>query len=304
MTAKKFLKNVAGGALIGIAAIIPGVSGGTVAVLMNIYDELVGAISDLGKAFKKNFLFILPILVGVALGIGIMYFPLKFALERAPLPTVLLFTGLMLGSFPKLLKDGIALGFKKLNIASLVIPCAAVIAICFIPAVGTSANLGADMPVWGYFVLVVMGVVASAALVIPGVSGSLVLLIFGYYAPIIETLGALVTDFGHSVLVLLLFAVGLVAGFFLISKLMKLFLNKFPRGTHWAIIGFVIGSIPAIFITFADNFPEAAYDGVQIAAGAILCIGGILLTYFLTSYADAVQKRNAKANDEKRNNTL
>ncbi|MDE7264684.1 MAG: DUF368 domain-containing protein, partial [Clostridia bacterium] len=95
----------------------------------------------------------------------------------------------------------------------------------------------------------------------------------------------------HSVLVLAIVAIGILVGFFSIAKLMKLFLAKFPRATYWAIIGFIIGSVPAPFITFGTNFPEApAIDSIQIAAGAILCIGGIILAYALCSLADAKQK--------------
>ena len=119
------------------------------------------------------------------------------------------------------------------------------------------------------------------------------LLIFGYYNSILGTVYALKTSFGHSILVLALFAVGVLMGFFSIAKLMKLFLTRFPRATYWAIIGFIIGSIPAPFITFGTNFPEAPpIDSIQIAAGAILCIAGIIAAYTLCSIADSKQKNN------------
>ena len=125
-------------------------------------------------------------------------------------------------------------------------------------------------------------------MVVPGVSGSLLLLIFGYYQPILDTISALFTDFGHSVLVLALFAVGLVVGFFTIAKLMKILMKKFPRGTGWAIFGFVLGSIPAIFMT--KEFINAPVDSIQIAAGAILCIAGIIAAYTICCLADSKQK--------------
>ena len=273
--------------------IIPGVSGGTLAVLLNIYDKLISAISNIFKDFKNSIKILAPILLGAVVAVVAAYFPLKFALKHAPFPTVMLFAGLMLGSCPKIVKDGMKNGFKKLDILSVVLPLLLVIGICFIPNLG-NADLSADMPVYGYFLLIFIGMIASCALVVPGVSGSMLLLILGYYNGIFETISLLKTDFGHSILVLLTFAVGIIIGFFSIAKLMKYLLNKFPRATNWAIIGFVAGSIPAIFITYNNNFPDFVYStltAAHIAVGCVLCVLGIIGTYVLTAYVESKNKQ-------------
>lgn len=283
------------GGVIGFAVIIPGVSGGTLAVIMNVYDKLIDAISNLRRDFKNSFMFLLPIVLGIGIAVAAMYFPLKFALDNAPFPTVMLFAGLMLGSCPKIVKDGLKNGFKPVNIASLLIPLGVVIAICFIPGLG-EADLSASMPVYGYFLLILIGALASCALVVPGVSGSMLLLIFGYYNAIFDTVSALKTYFGHSLLVLALFAVGLVIGFFSIAKIMKLLLSKLPRGTNCAIIGFVLGSIPAILITYNGNFPEFTYSTLSVAhivVGIVLCLLGIIASYALTAYVEARNKKTS-----------
>ena len=294
MRVKEFFKNFGCGAAIGVAVIIPGVSGGTLAVLLNIYDKLIGAIGNLRRDFKNSFKFLLPIVLGIAVAFVAMYFPLQFALERAPLPTVLLFVGLMLGTFPKLLKDSAKLGFKKLDAINLIVPLVAVIGICFIPNIG-NVSLNADMPVQTYFILVLMGAVAACALVIPGVSGSMMLMIFGYYEPILDTFMELFTSFGHSFAVLALFALGIIVGFFSIAKLMKFLLDKFPRGTRWAIVGFVIGSIPAILIAF--DYSSAPLDAIQIAIGVILCIAGGIASFAFTSWAENRLKKSAVSDE-------
>ena len=285
---KDFFKLFATGALIGIAMIIPGVSGGTLAVLMGVYDRLIGAISDLRRDFKKNIVFLLPIIFGAVVGIAAMYFPLYYALKYEKLPTILLFTGLMAGSMPKLFKDSIKRGFKPTDIVSFLIPVAVVVGICFIPSLG-DVNLGADMPVGGYFLLIIMGALASCALVVPGVSGSLLMFIFGYYQPILDTVRAIFGNFWHSFGVLALFAIGLIVGFFSIAKLMKFFMNKFPRGTGWAINGFVLGSIPAILLT--DEFASSTFDALNISIGVILCLFGAIATYALTAYVESKTKK-------------
>jgi len=294
MKVKEFFKNFGMGALIGGAMIIPGVSGGTIAVLLNVYDKLIGAISDLRKDFKNSFFYLLPIALGAVVAALALFIPLQYAIDRAPFPTVLLFAGLMVGGMPNLIKDGAKNGFKPLNVLSVVLPLAVVLGICFIPSLG-DVNLGSDMHVGGYFLLILIGALGSCALVVPGVSGSMLLLIFGYYRPILEAIKGIITpDFGHCILVLFCFAVGLVIGFFSIAKLMKLFLRKFPRGTHWAIIGFVIGSIPAIFITYNHNFPEHPYSSLStthIVIGVLLCVAGVIATFALTALVEAKKKK-------------
>lgn len=298
MKVKEFFKSVGTGALIGVAMIIPGVSGGTIAVLLNVYEKLIGAIGNIRKDFKNSVKFLSPIFLGAILAVVAAYFPLKYFIDRAPLPTLLLFAGLMVGSFPKMLKDTVKKGFKwKTDITLIALPLAFIIGICFIPSLG-DVNLGADMPVYGYFLLILVGALASCALIVPGVSGSMLLLILGYYTSILNAVSALKVNFGHSLLVLALFALGLVIGFFTIAKLMKFLLNKFPRGTLWAIIGFVIGSIPAIFLSFdwqGEGIPPITTT--HIIVGAALCVAGIIATFALTAYVEAKMKKKALAEE-------
>ena len=152
-----------------------------------------------------------------------------------------------------------------------------------------NVDLSSAMPWHGYLVLIAMGVLASCALVVPGISGSMLLLIFGYYEPILGMISGLRTDFGHSLLVLVIFALGVVVGFFTIAKLMKLLLNKFHRSTMWAIVGFVIGSIPAVIITFFHEYGVAYLDTLQICLGVATFIIGAIATYFIALYAKKKQ---------------
>lgn len=290
---KEFFINTAKGGAIGLAMIIPGVSGGTLAVLLGVYDKIIDSVGNLFKDFKRSFFFLLPIFLGAALAFAALYFPLKYALEYAPFPTVMLFAGFMLGSIPDLIKNANGNGFKKLDTVGLVISFALVVGICFIPAIG-DVNLGADMPVYGYFLLLVMGMLASCALVVPGISGSMLMLIFGYYQPLLNSISGLRTDFGHSLLVLALFAVGVVVGFFTIAKIMQLLLNKFRRPTFWAIVGFVIGSIPAVIITFFNKWggqPDVYLATWQIAVAVVLFVAGTVGTFFLARYASKHSER-------------
>jgi putative membrane protein len=280
---KQFLLNMLKGGAIGAAMIIPGVSGGTIAVLLNIYDKLINAISNIRRDFKNSFFFLLPIALGIIIAFAALYFPLTFALKYAPLPTVLLFVGLMIGSLPKTVKQAHTNGFKPLDILSLVLPFAVVLGICFIPGMG-DVNLGEGMGSYQYFVIILIGVIASCALVVPGISGSMLLMLFGYYQPVLGLFRSIFTTPLQSITLLFLFAIGVVIGFFSIAKLMGFLLKKYPRPTYWAIVGFVIGSIPAILIVF--DYSTSPLGWAHIVVGVILCIIGALSTYLFTRYAD------------------
>lgn len=301
MEIKRFFINMAKGGAIGLAMIIPGVSGGTLAVLLGVYDKIIDSVGNLFKKFKESILFLLPIALGAVLAFAALYYPLKYALLYAPFPTILLFSGFMLGSIPDLVKKSNSNGFRKFDTIGIILSCALVIGICFIPSVG-DVSLGADMKIWQYFLLLLMGMLASCALVVPGVSGSMLMLIFGYYQPLLNTISALKSSFGHSVLVLAIFAVGLVIGFFTIAKLMQLLLKRFRRTTYWCIVGFVIGSIPAVIITFFHEYGDnlATYlASWQIAVGVICFVLGAVATFFFTRFAvKHAEKAEAAAADE------
>ena len=278
------------GAAIGLAMIIPGVSGGTLAVLLGVYDKIIESISGLFKHFKKSVLFLLPILLGAGVAVAAAYYPLiMLALPYAPFPTIMLFAGFMLGSIPDLIFTARGNGFKKRDIASVIIPLAVVVGICFIPNMN-SVSLSLDMPWYSYVLILVMGLLASCALVVPGISGSMLLMIFGYYEPILGMISEIIKTPLLAIAVLGLFAVGVIVGFFTIAKLMQVLLKKFRRATFWAIVGFVIGSIPAVIISFFHNADynvnlEYFCSPWQIAVGVILFIAGGIATFFLTRYA-------------------
>ena len=287
MKVKDFFINTAKGAAIGVAMIIPGVSGGTLAVLLKVYDKIIESIGGLRKHFWQSVKFLFPILLGAVLAFAAAYFPLTLALKHAPFPTIMLFAGLMTGSIPKLFTDDKKAGFKKTDIAAVIIPLVAVIGICFIPGM-KEADLSSSMPWYGYILVAVVGVAASCALVVPGISGSMLLMIFGYYSPVLALLTSLFKTPLHSLAVLACFALGLIVGFFTIAKLMQFLLKKFPRGTGWAIFGFVVGSVPAVVITFFKDYGAAALNTLQICLAVATFIVGAIATFALSYY---VQKR-------------
>ena len=276
---KKFLIKMFKGAAIGFAMIIPGVSGGSVAVLLNIYDEIIFCINDLRHNFIKSIKELIPIIVGMILAFVAMYFPIKLLLNYYPLQITSFFAGLIIGSIPKLCSDTVKNGFdKKYDIIAFLISFIFIVGICFIPNMN-DVNL-ISMNVLDYLLLLLIGVIASCALIVPGISGSMMLLIFGYYQPILNIISDLKNNPIHSIVVLLVFIIGIIIGFFTIAKFMKFLLSKYKRITYWSILGFVIGSILALFISF--DYLSASIDLITILSSLLFLIVGVILSFIFS----------------------
>ena len=271
--------DVVRGMAIGIAFIIPGFSGGSIAAILGIYEKLVGAIADLFKTFKKSILTLFPILIGMVCGIVALLFPLEWALEAYPIPTVCIFVGLALGGLPSV-TDKLKGKIKVTNIIAFIIPLLAAFSLSFLP-IGSEIDLF-SLGFGGYVLLFLVGLLGSSALVVPGISGSMLLLIFGYYNPIVNMATDHLLkgqDVGISISVLATAGVGIVVGFVLISMIMKKLLATCPRGTYFAILGFILGSIPTVFIStakesgleFSALMPSVGYWIVS----AVLLLAGI-----------------------------
>ena len=245
-----FFRNIANGICIGIAFIIPGFSGGTVAVLLGIYESLIEAVAGIFKHIKLSLQMLIPIGIGMAIGISALIFPLVLLLERFPLPTVSFFIGLAIGAIPTL-KGKIQGRFNQSEIFILILSLSLALLMCFLP-IGTGEIDLFSLDFGGYTLLFIVGAVVSCALVIPGISGSMLMLILGYYNPILKLITDNLFRFNNvlqCLSVLTVCAAGIGVGFLLVSALMRYLLGKYPRLTYFSIIGFIIGSLPTVYVS-------------------------------------------------------
>lgn len=243
-----WLMNILKGVVIGLANIIPGVSGGTMMVSMGIYDTLIHSITHLFKELKKSVMALLPFGIGMVLAVIVGAFGLKAAFASFPLPTNTLFIGLILGSIPAIWKE---MKDEKKGIPGLVIFGLFFAAVVVLKAVETENSGVITLSVFEVIKLFFLGCIASATMVIPGVSGSMILKTLGYYEPIVTgaipgaisalragAWGELFTHVG----VLLPFAIGIVVGIFAIARLIEVLMHKAKGLTYCAIMGMVLAS--------------------------------------------------------------
>lgn len=282
------------GVFIGIANIIPGVSGGTIALSMGIYDKLIGAVSNFFKDRKKSILTLLPIALGCGIGIISFTYAIEYLLTEHTFITGMAFVGLIFGGLPVLIRQ-LKMQLKEKNCSigisgSLAFALLAAFSIV-LPLMGSDKEVIKDLAAApGTMVsLFFIGIIASATMVIPGVSGSLVLMILGYYYGIIQSitnfLEALkvfdIPSLANGFLVLCPFGTGVLLGIFWIAKLITYLFECYGIQTYCAILGLIISSPFAIFHNTGLINQLGRLNLKLIMAGILIAIAGAVLTCLL-----------------------
>ena len=287
-----FILDMLKGAVIGIANVIPGVSGGTMAVSMGIYNKLISSVSHLFSQFKKSIRTLLPILIGCVIGIVCFTYAIKYLLTNQPLPTCLTFLGLILGGVPVLIRE-MKTGIRKsrrrkltaMNVLAFLVMFLLAAALPFLKErTDTLTTLTATPGTM--IVLFFMGIIAAATMVIPGVSGSMILMILGYYYGVINSItgfmDALKAGNWNALLgeaaILIPFGIGCVLGIFLIAKLIEYLFARHTVSTYAAILGLILSSPFGIF----HNTGALAHVTVGgLIIGIILMIAGAFGTWYM-----------------------
>jgi putative membrane protein len=246
---KKDLVIILKGFIIGSSMSVPGVSGGTMAILLGIYDKLIKAVSNFLKDIKGNFLLLFKFCIGSFLGIGTLAFLIKWMLEKFPMPVSFFFLGAVIGGIPALYKKTKDSPFRFSSGIYFLIGLVGVVAIGFIPE--GNLNISNGTGITHYLMLLVIGIIIALALVLPGISTSHMLLVLGMY----DTLLNAITHFDIAYIAIL--GIITVIGIFLTTKPIEWTMNKYPHQTYWMIIGFVLGST---FEIFRDKIIPAVPD--------------------------------------------
>lgn len=261
-------KNLYRGLIMGATDLIPGISGGTIAVLLGIYDRLIRAINGIfTKDWKRHFFFLAPLGIGMVTAIFLLANVIEWLLANYPGPTKFFFLGLIIGVLPFLFRKAEAKrNFQAKHYFLLIIGVIIVASLnIFNPQEGEVIT---NVTTSTYIFLFVSGFIASSAMIAPGISGSFMLLLLGAYSTIISAISNLKLD------IIIVTGIGIAIGFLMMSRIVEYFLNRYYTATYAAIIGLVIGSVFVIF----PGFPTDAFLIVlSIAAFAI----GITAAYLL-----------------------
>lgn len=275
-----FLFDTLKGITLGISVAIPGLSAGTIAVAEKCYDTIIDAITGLKKAFGKNLLILLPYLIGLLIGALAAFVGIQKGYKSAPFTITGIFAGLVIGSLPVACYE-----LKKHKDSKELIIHILAFSLCLLLAAGlgivtalTKLDLAEFMKqrVWWIYILALLsGVIGAFACVVPGISGSMSLMVIGMYFPILNTFMTTKGDYSifnkdnggtsyklTGILIFLLLVIGALIGLFLASKVMKVLLSNHRVSTFYAILGLIIGSVISMFIN-SSIYPLYINNSIQ-----------------------------------------
>ena len=286
------------GIIIGMANVIPGVSGSTIAVVFGIYNKFIDAITLNVKKLWQNKRFVLPIITGMASGVLIFSKVINLLYEKFPVQTNFFFTGLIIGSIPMLVslatKTENGAKIEKAKIASIAVCTIIGIAVMILFSIiessfGTAQNIGGQLPAFSVKLalkIFIAGVLGAVAMIVPGISGSLLMLIMGVYPIVIKSISALFVpeSFFTSLVLLLPNGFGVLAGLLIGAKMVKNLLNKAPNHTYAVILGLLCGSAlnicPLTKNVFEGDFLKSlsAFNSFSliVSSAAALILGGAM----------------------------
>lgn len=265
----QYLLAVLYGLVFGIANIIPGVSGGTMLVVFGCYDKVCGALSLNLKEIKKNIVFLIFFGIGAAAGIVGFSFVITWLFENFPTETYMFFIGLIVGSIPLIIRNAtVKKKFSPICIIPFVLALALVVGLAMLEASGseTAAVTATGIGAMAFYLFA--GFVAAVAMIIPGVSGSFVMVLLGTYASVIAAIK------GLEFAILIPTAIGVLGGLILGARLITFLLKKFRLMVFSAILGLVVGSLYAIY-------PAGAGLNADTFIGIAVMILGFFISFIV-----------------------
>lgn len=293
-----FIINMIFGAIIGIANIIPGVSGGTMAVMLNIYDKLIASVTELRKNFKKSILFLIPIVIGGGVGIVAFSKLLEYLLDSHPMPTFFFFIGLIAGSIPLVFRKASETKFRPVSIIPFVIFFIIMTVLAFVNT--DEAEVGStmlEMNVFNWFYLFFGSILAAMCMIIPGVSGSMILMMIGLYPTVLLSISHLTKSPMNSIVTLIPVGLGVIVGILGGAKIIDLCIKKFPQMTFYGIMGLMAGSLISLYRNSGFEFNIEGYISI-----AVLLAGfGISIFFGSKKLADFTEKMKKKNTDKSKN---
>ena len=314
----KWLKRLLAGLGIGVGAAIPGVSGAAIAVIFHVYEDIIDAVNNFRKRFGYSIKVLIPILLGIIIAVIPCIIIFSWAFEHMMFILLSLFAGFLLGSLPGVTDQVKGVKPNKKQIVVIIISILFVIGLGVASVfLGPQINLNSafdTMPIWLYFLLIPVGVLAAVALTVPGLSGSLILLVIGFYRPLVdhakawgkELIQGNFSNTGHLLLMILCFGIGCLIGVVIVSKIMTYLLKKDHDTTYFGIIGFIIGSLFVLYFNYeiynyylywasmslpsGVNINPLLSMSTEMLIGASVLVASAIGSYLLVKYQRKYQK--------------
>lgn len=295
-TPKRWILALILGVFIGLAVIVPGVSGSTIAIIFGLYTGMLYAIGNILGDFKRAFAFLLPIGIGVVFGFAVGFLVIREVFNLFLFQVVCLFVGLMAGAMPALTKElrGAKVNTPRvlLSVVGFIIPIAIGVISIVLSASDNpeSAATYTDFPLWRFFAYLPLGFSVAVTQIVPGLSATAILMAFGQFRPILNSLH---TDYiFENPVVIILYAclgIGFLVGLVSVSKLFSIILKNHKHTAFFMVVGLALGSIASMFVN-TDMYElyigwiNVSVPWLDVVIGVVLLIGGFVGSFLLTRY--------------------
>ena len=264
---KNFLFRMLCGFFIGITVVAPGVSASIMAIMMGIYRDLIDIVSNPFKNLKKNIIYLIPMGIGALISLILFVTILTYSFEKYPLQSQFMFIGLIAGSLAEVVKQTRKVNFKK----HYVIGIAAAFIIALIMGLLGDYESTAYVDSVGTWYLCLVGGVAGIISIVPGMSVSLILMLFGVYDYLLHAASGITSGFGHFMSAAIPVGIFFVLGMVAFSNLIKFIFNRYPGFAYSMVFGFMCGTLTAILLPVIPRI--AGTDWVMCAVLLIIGAG-------------------------------
>lgn len=294
-TNDKLLKKGLLGFLIGLAIIVPGVSGSTISIIFKLYDKILHAVANFIKEFKISIIFLAPIVVGAVLGLFTGFLSVQKLIDLMPFAIISLFAGLMLGAIPSLKDEIKEEKYTKKNILFICIGFIIPILITIFSIllsdadIPTNSKLTLDFKAICMYILI--GYLIAATQFIPGASATAILMALGYFTPLIKSLSiSSITQNPSVILVFVFIGIGGLLGLASLSKIINSLIIKYKVIMYFVFIGLSLGSVICLFINvdllnvYKSWANSAKFPTLDIILGIGLFTAGVAIAYLLVQY--------------------
>lgn len=230
------------GIFIGSFEVVPGISGGTLALLLNIYERLISAIINIKTDFKKNFKFLATIVSGMGVGIYVFSHIILLLNEHYPIETNCTLAGLIVGLIPTIFKKSIGEKFSFKNFLAFILTLIFMIIINLISIINSldtnisNGTILTSLNLMQFFKFIFVGSLSAFCLMLPGCSGTMIMLVFGIYFSVINAIHS------FNFLILMPVGVGILLGLVFGAKTIDYCFTNFAKATYFGILGLIVGS--------------------------------------------------------------
>ena len=265
----EYLKLICIGLVLGSTVVIPGISAGTMAIVFNVYERLIGIITPNVKKILSAWKFWLPLVIGGAAGVFFFSKAITILYENYEIPTLWFFIGIITGSLPLVYKRA---GIQRGAFAQIICAVLALAVMIVMAALnpGSSSTVYSELTPQLFGILVLAGVLSAIALIIPGISGAFLLLVIGLHRTALLAVSEL------NIPLLIPFVTGAAAGLLIGAAFVRFLLARAPKQTYGAVLGLVAGSIIVLY-------PGSLGEGLMTVFSVISLLAGAAISYFFSS---------------------